>query len=63
MRSWVDRLSLQRPTEPGLIAAASLRGWEGQSLEFIGDGVLRLVQTLHVLRALPGTGHNAKAQV
>jgi len=25
--------------------------------------VLRLVQTLHVLRALPDTGHNEKAQV
>ena len=38
VRAWVDRLSLRRPTEPGLIAAASLRGYEGQSLEFIGDG-------------------------
>ena len=53
VKVWVDRLGLRWPSEPTLIAAATQREWEGQSLEFLGDGVLRLLHTLHLLRSLP----------
>ena len=63
VKAWVERLGLGRLSHPGLVAAASIRAYEGQSLEFLGDGVLRLVQTLHVMRSLPDADRNQKAQV
>ena len=50
---WAHRPHVSRPSEPALIAAAAAREWEGQSLELIGDGVLRVLQTLHLVWALP----------
>lgn len=63
LKVWVDRLQIPWPDEPRLVVAASLRAFEGQSLEFIGDGVLRLVQTLHLLQALPDAELGQKARV
>ena len=53
--AWVARLGLapQQPSQAALIAAAVLRGYQGQALEFIGDGVLRVLHTLYIMRMLP----------
>ena len=53
VKVWVDRLAIDWPSEPRLIVAATYRAYEGQSLEFIGDGVLRIMCTLHLMRTLP----------
>lgn len=61
-RPWIRRLSLFDPPEPGLLAAAAMREWEGQSLEFLGDGVLRVLQTLHLVRTLPDVDRSKQSQ-
>ena len=61
-RVWAHRLALVDPPEPGLLAAAAMREWEGQSLEFLGDGVLRVLQTLHLVQTMPNVERAKQSQ-
>ena len=57
VKLWVDTLSLPRvPSAPNLVEAALVQGLEGQCLEFVGDGFLRVLQAVHLIEALPD-GH------
>ena len=60
--AWTRRLALVDPPEPELLAAAAMREWEGQSLEFVGDGFLRVLQTLHLVETLPDVERGKQAQ-
>ena len=62
-KMWAERLSLVRPSEPLLLAAAAMREWEGQSLETIGDGALRVLQTLHLVQTLPDMERSEQSRV